>query len=177
MTFPVGVAILRDIMLKSHPIVAFVATASPARAKEFYTEILGLKLVSEDPHALVFDAAGTTLRVAVVERVNPAGYTVLGWIVPDILDAVTNLLRRGVAFRHYEGLGQDELGIWIAPSRARIAWFHDPDGNTLSLTEHAKKEKAAKPAKAAPAKKPTTKAPAKKSAPKKPAKKPAKSKR
>jgi predicted enzyme related to lactoylglutathione lyase len=125
-------------MLKSRPIVAFVATTDPKRAKAFYAKTLGLRLVSEDGFALEFDAGGTMLRVAIVKTLRPAGYTVLGWIVPDIATAVRDLVKRGVIFQQYEGMPQDDLGIWSAPSGARIAWFADPEGNTLSLTEFAR---------------------------------------
>lgn len=123
-------------MLHSRPIVAFVATTDPPRAKRFYGKTLGLRLVSEDGFALVFDAGGTTLRVATVQALHPAGYTVLGWLVPDIRRAVRALTRRGAPFQRYGGLmEQDELGVWAAPGGALVAWFKDPDGNTLSLTE------------------------------------------
>jgi len=122
-------------MLKSRPIVAFVATTDRKRAKAFYVKTLGLRLVSEDGFALAFDAGGTMLRVAIVKSLQPAGYTVLGWIVPDIAKAVRDLVKRGVTFRRYEGMPQDDLGIWSSPSGARVAWFNDPEGNTLSLTE------------------------------------------
>jgi predicted enzyme related to lactoylglutathione lyase len=122
-------------MLKSRPIVAFVATTDPKRAKAFYAKTLGLRLVSEDGFALVFDAGGTMLRVAVVKTLQPAGYTVLGWIVPDIAKAARDLVKRGVMFQRYEGMLQDDLGIWSSPGGARVAWFSDPEGNTLSLTE------------------------------------------
>jgi catechol 2,3-dioxygenase-like lactoylglutathione lyase family enzyme len=122
-------------MLKSQPIVAFVATTDPKRAKAFYAKTLGLRLISEDGFALAFDAGGTMLRVAIVNSLQPAGYTVLGWIVPDIAKAVRGLAKRGVSFQRYEGMPQDELAIWSSPSGARVAWFSDPDGNTLSLTE------------------------------------------
>src|SRR4030095_5316614 len=125
-------------MLKSRPIVAFVATTDPKRAKAFYRKTLGLRLVSEDGFALAFDAGGTMLRVAIVKTLQPAGYTILGWIVPDIAKAVRGLVKRGVVFQRYEGMPQDDLGIWSSPSGARIAWFTDPEGNTLSLTELAK---------------------------------------
>ena len=122
-------------MLGSMPIISFVATTMPNRAKEFYSGILGLELLSEDNFALVFVAGGTMLRVAVVNELHPASYTVLGWIVPDIRKTIQDLVDRGVEFRHYEGFGQDDLGIWKSPSGDRIAWFGDPEGNTLSLTE------------------------------------------
>lgn len=132
-------------MLKTRPIVAFVATTAPSRAKKFYAKTLGLRLVSEDAFALVFDAGGTMLRVAVVPALQPAGYTVLGWIVPDIRRAVRDLGRRGITFRRYEGMEQDDQGVWLAPSGASVAWFGDPDGNTLSLTELGRPNKRRKP--------------------------------
>jgi catechol 2,3-dioxygenase-like lactoylglutathione lyase family enzyme len=122
-------------MLESMPIVAFVATTMPERAKDFYSNILGLRLLSEDGFALMFDAGGTKLRVATVRELQPAGYTVLGWIVPDIRRSIRELMGRDIKFKRYEGIEQDELGIWTSPSGARVAWFGDPDGNTLSLTE------------------------------------------
>ena len=122
-------------MVGSSPVIAFVATTDPRRAKAFYAGTLGLRLTGEDPFALVFDAAGTMLRVATVTALKPAGYTVLGWNVRDIDRAVRDLAEKGVAFQRYDGMPQDELGIWTSPGGARIAWFLDPDGNTLSLTE------------------------------------------
>lgn len=124
-------------MLNASKIVAFVGTTMPDRARTFYRDTLGLRLAEEDPFALVFDASGTMLRVTTVAKVQPAGYTVLGWHVPDIRQAVDALSARGVAFQRYSGLPQDEAGIWTSPSGARVAWFTDPDGNTLSLTEFA----------------------------------------
>jgi predicted enzyme related to lactoylglutathione lyase len=122
-------------MLKSRPIVAFVATTDPERAKTFYAKPLGLRLVSEDGFALAFDAGGTMLRAAIVKTLQPTGYTILGWIVPDIAQAERGMVKRGVMFQRYKGIPQDDLGIWSSPSGARIAWFTDPEGNTLSLTE------------------------------------------
>jgi catechol 2,3-dioxygenase-like lactoylglutathione lyase family enzyme len=122
-------------MLKSRAIVAFVATTNPRRAKAFYAKTLGLRLTSEDPFALTFDVGGTMLRVATVQTLQPAGYTVLGWIVPDISRAVDALGRQRVRFQRYDGMGQDEQGVWTSPGGAKVAWFQDPDGNTLSLTE------------------------------------------
>lgn len=117
--------------------MAFVATADPGRARAFYEDVLGLRLVEEAPFALVFDANGTRLRVARVGQVTPASYTVLGWQVRDIVADVTELARRGVTFERYAGLAQDALGIWSTDDGDRVAWFRDPDGNVLSLTQAA----------------------------------------
>jgi catechol 2,3-dioxygenase-like lactoylglutathione lyase family enzyme len=122
-------------VLAGADLIAFVATADPARAREFYGGTLGLELAEESPYAVVFRAAGTMLRVTVVDEVVAAPYTVLGWAVDDIAVRVRELAARGVACERYERLEQDELGVWRSPSGARIAWFKDPDGNTLSLTQ------------------------------------------
>jgi catechol 2,3-dioxygenase-like lactoylglutathione lyase family enzyme len=116
--------------------MAFVGVRDPERAKTFYRDTLGLKLVNEQlPFALVFDAHGIMLRVSIVQEVAVAPYTVLGWEVPDIAAAVKELAGAGVEFERYAGMKQDKLGIWTSPSGARIAWFKDPDGNLLSLTQ------------------------------------------
>lgn len=122
-------------MLGSEKLIAFVATRDPVRAKAFYRDILGLRLFSEDEFALVFDAAGTMLRVAAVQEVAAAKYTVLGWRVPDIVQVATKLREAHVMLERYQGMQQDELGIWNSPSGAKVAWFKDWDGNTLSITQ------------------------------------------
>lgn len=121
--------------LGSRPIIALVGTVDPVRAKAFYAGALGLRLISEDGFALIFDAGGTKLRVSVVRAVVPASYTVLGWLVPDIQQAVRDLAQRSVVFQRFDGMAQDDLGIWTAPGGTKVAWFRDPDGNTLSLTQ------------------------------------------
>lgn len=121
--------------LAGNNIVAFVGTTSQARARQFYGETLGLPLISEDNFALAYDAHGTTLRVTTVQHVTAAGYTVLGWDVPDIVNIVAELSAAGVVFERWPGMQQDKLGIWDAPSGARVAWFKDPEGNILSVTQ------------------------------------------
>ncbi len=116
-------------------LVAFLAARDPARAKAFYGDTLGFRLISEDAFALVFDVQGTILRIATVPQMTPAEYTVLGWEVDDIRQTVAAFAERGMRFQRYEGMQQDELGIWTAPSGARVAWFRDPDGNLLSFSE------------------------------------------
>jgi len=122
-------------MLGNAPIIAFVSTVDAARAKAFYRDKLGLSFVSEDPFALVFDAHGIMLRVSIVREHSPAQQTVLGWHVTDIEATVTGLGKAGIKFQRYDGLKQDDRGIWTSPDGGRIAWFKDPDGNTLSITE------------------------------------------
>jgi len=123
--------------LSDHDIAGFVATSDPERARKFYGGTLGLRLIEEQaPFALVYDVHGTMLRVTTVKTVNPAGYTVLGWKVPDASTAAKALSTAGVRFERYPGMEQDELGIWTAPNGAKVAWFKDPDGNTLSISQH-----------------------------------------
>lgn len=124
-------------MLTNASIGAFVATADSARAREFYEKTLGLDFVSDEPYAVVFNANGTTLRIQKVQEVVVAPYTALGWHVTDIASVISELVDRGVEFLKFEGFGQDELGIVTFPGGAKVAWFKDPDGNTLSLDEHA----------------------------------------
>ena len=97
----------------------------------------GVASLSEQlPFALVFDAHGTMLRVTIVKEVVSVGYTVLGWQVQNIVAAANALSQAGVRFERYSGMQQDELGIWSSPSGASVAWFKDPDGNTLSISQH-----------------------------------------
>ncbi len=121
--------------MKNAKVISFVATVKPEAARNFYQKVLGLKFVSEDAFAIVFDVGGTMLRVTKVKELVTAGYTVLGWDVLDIRAEVKGLAAKGVKFERYEFLEQDEVGIWDAPSGAKVAWFKDPDGNILSLTE------------------------------------------
>jgi catechol 2,3-dioxygenase-like lactoylglutathione lyase family enzyme len=122
-------------VLSDAPIMAFVATTQPEKARAFYRDVLGLRLTSEDHYALVFDVGGQMVRVARVEQLQPAGYTVLGFVVADIHAAVDELNRSGVEFERFSFMQQDEHGVWTAPGGAKIAWFKDPDANTLSLTQ------------------------------------------
>jgi catechol 2,3-dioxygenase-like lactoylglutathione lyase family enzyme len=122
-------------MLSDAELVAFVATIDSERAVRFYGEALGLPMLERTPFACVFRAPNALLRVAVVDELTPARHTVLGWTVPDITVAAAELAQRRIRVLRYDGLDQDDLGIWRAPSGARIVWFADPDGNVLSLTE------------------------------------------
>jgi len=122
-------------MLGDAQLVAFLPTTDLARARRFFREKLGLGLVDESAFACVFDANGVPVRVTPVESLPAAAFTVLGWRVDDIEDSVRSLRRRGIVFARFDGLDQDDFDTWRAPGGARVAWFADPDGNTLSLTE------------------------------------------
>ncbi len=125
-------------MLNTSPVISFIATASADAALNFYQSILGLFLVEDSPFALVFDAFGTPLRIQKVRSLVPAAHTALGWTVTDIDEMVTALSAKGVVFQRYPGLPQDEKAIWRTPDGASVAWFLDPDGNVLSLTQMPK---------------------------------------
>src|SRR4051812_894134 len=112
-------------MLGSTPVMAFVASRSLHAARAFYGDLLGLRLTSEDDFGLMFDAGGTVLRIARVEQLAPASYTVLGWVVTDIAAAVADLVARGVRMERFGFMEQDEQGVWRAPGGAQIAWFKD----------------------------------------------------
>lgn len=116
-------------------LVGFVPTTDMERAERFFGEVLGLELLESSPYVAVYDAAGTKVRVTLVEGFVPQPFTVLGWEVPGLGAAVAELVERGVRFERFEGMDQDEAGIWTAPGGDRVAWFKDPNGNMLSLTE------------------------------------------
>ena len=125
-------------MLGSMPVITFVPCVKPERVRPFYEGTLGLRFVSEDQFAVVLEANGVMVRVVNVSGVpghKPAPFTILGWVVPDIESIVRALQENGVALQRYPGMQQDPLGIWNAPSGARVAWFKDPEGNVLSVTE------------------------------------------
>jgi catechol 2,3-dioxygenase-like lactoylglutathione lyase family enzyme len=114
--------------------VGFVGVSDLDKAERFYGDVLGLPLDDQRPFALVHDNGANQLRITLVEGVRAAAYTVLGWVVTDLEGEIDRLVAAGVTFTRYDGMGQDERGIWTSPSGARVAWFLDPDGNNLSLT-------------------------------------------
>jgi predicted enzyme related to lactoylglutathione lyase len=123
------------VTLASSDLIAFVPTKDMGKARPFYERVLGLPLEGESPVACAFRANGVLLRLIVVEQLTPFPFTLLGWTVADISATVASLTARGVAFERFEGVEQDELGVWRSPGGAQVAWFKDPDGNTLSLTQ------------------------------------------
>jgi catechol 2,3-dioxygenase-like lactoylglutathione lyase family enzyme len=124
-------------MVGAGRLVGFAAATDLGRARGFYADVLGLAVLDETPFAVLLDGLGAQLRVTLVEEHVRAPYTVLGWEVPDIAAAVADLAGRGVEFTRYPGMDQDELGVWTAPGGAKVAWFLDPDGNNLSLSQAA----------------------------------------
>jgi len=122
-------------MLSFSKIIAFVPTKDAEKARAFYEGLLGLRFISEDQFALVMDAKGIMVRVALVPEFQPQQFTIAGWEVSDIKREVMSLQGQGVRFEKYGMKGQDEQGIWSSPSEAKVAWFKDPDGNVLSLTQ------------------------------------------
>ncbi len=117
-------------------VVTFLLTSDPATALTFYRDTIGLKFVRDDGFALVFDMQGVMLRIAKAPQFTPAQHTVLGWEVEDILVAQEGLLRKDVTFEIYPNMGQDERAICTFPNGDKVAWFKDPDGNLLSISQH-----------------------------------------
>jgi len=122
-------------MLSDKALKAFVPTTNPKLAKAFYGDLLGLTLLSEDNYALEFDAKGTLLRVTIVQEFKPQSFTILGWNVSNINEVIHELNKKGIECNKYDFLEQDNSGVWISPGGSKVAWFKDPDGNVLSLTE------------------------------------------
>jgi len=125
-------------MLEDKPFMAFIPVTELAGARAFYEGVLGLRVTDENPYALVVDAGGTMLRLTKVDALQPQPFTMAGWAVADIGHVIDELVDRGVAFVRYDGMEQDERAVWSTPNGDQIAWFRDPDGNTLSLTCFAK---------------------------------------
>ena len=122
-------------MLGEKTLKAFVPTTNAARAKWFYQDQLGLKLVSEDNYALEFNVNGVPLRITPVSTLYVQPFTVLGWNVEDISSVIRSLNEKNIYCERYYSLQQDAQGVWIAPGGSKVAWFKDPDGNVLSLTQ------------------------------------------
>jgi len=126
-------------MLSTTPIIGFIPTLDAERSRAFYEHTLGITFVADDGFALVFKSGSNMIRIARVQELTPAPYTILGWEITDIVAEVTALTAKGLVFARYPFLQPDQvdsLGIWSAPGGAKVAWFQDPDGNTLSLSQH-----------------------------------------
>ena len=122
-------------MLAGCAFTSFALTSRSDEARAFYREVLGLALLHEDDFGMEFEAAGARLRLSKIESFEPAPHTIAGWTVADIAGTVRAITAKGVAFNRYPGMPQDELGVWSPDGTTKVAWFKDPDGNTLSLTQ------------------------------------------
>ena len=123
------------MILENCEVMAFVATTESEKARRFYCDVLGLRLEEDSPFALVVKTANATLRIQKVQSFAPLPFTALGWKVENIKAKAEQLLTHGIKCERFEGMSQDDLGIWLSPSGARVCWFRDPDGNVLSLTQ------------------------------------------
>jgi catechol 2,3-dioxygenase-like lactoylglutathione lyase family enzyme len=124
-------------MLAECDVIGFIPTKDAAQARDFYEKTLGLRLLSNDMFAVVMESKGTMIRIVQVKDYTPFPFTILGWKVANIEAEVLTLIERGISFHRYNWLEQSPSGIWTAPGGAKVAWFHDPDGNVLSLSQHA----------------------------------------
>jgi catechol 2,3-dioxygenase-like lactoylglutathione lyase family enzyme len=122
-------------MLSTADVVGMVPVTDVARARAFYEGVLGLRALSADDYGCMLESNGTTVRLSRVDDFERPAFTILGWSVASIEDAVRALAAAGVACHRYDGMGQDEAGIWTAPSQDRVAWFSDSEGNTLSVIQ------------------------------------------
>ena len=128
-------------MLEDKKLKAFIPTIEPDKARNFYMNVLGLKLVSEDHYGMEFYTNGALLRVTTVNKLTPQPFTVLGWDVEDLPTMIATLVKSGINFEKYNYIEQDNYGIWTAPGGVKVAWFKDTDGNLLSLTEYTDSSK------------------------------------
>lgn len=123
-------------MFSNAGLIAFIPSKDANRARSFYEQKLGLRFVSDDGFAIVMDANGTMLRIVRVGDFTPMPFTILGWQVEDIDSILAELKGKGIVFSLYPSLKQSESGVWTAPNGVKVAWFLDPDGNTLSISQH-----------------------------------------
>jgi catechol 2,3-dioxygenase-like lactoylglutathione lyase family enzyme len=123
-------------MLSTNPLIAFIPSKDASHSRSFYEGTLGLRFVSDDSFAIVMDSNGTMVRIVRVGEFTPAPFTILGWQVDDIHAKVAELSGNGVQFNRYPYFEQSQDGVWTAPNGAKVAWFPDPDGNTLSISQH-----------------------------------------
>lgn len=124
-------------MLAGMDVMAFVPVSNFEEAKAFYGDVLGLEIVDETLFAIALNVNSASVRLTLVDDFEPQPFTILGWRVTDIARSVIELADAGVSFDRFEGMTQDMIGIWTAPDGAKVAWFRDPDGNILSLTQFA----------------------------------------
>jgi catechol 2,3-dioxygenase-like lactoylglutathione lyase family enzyme len=117
--------------------IAFIPVSDLSGARHFYGDVLGLPVLEESPFDVVVDAMGTMLRLTKVEDLQVQPFTIAGWQVPDMRAAIDSLTGVGIIFTRYDGMDQDDRGVWTTPDGDEVAWFTDPDGNTLSLTRFA----------------------------------------
>ncbi len=126
-------------MLATSKLVGFIPIREAAAARSFYEGKLGLEFVSDDPFAMVLKSGETQIRLVKGAKSPPAPYTILGWDVSDIVAVAKWLGGRGVVFEDYPFIQDRELRIWTAPSGDQVAWFKDPDGNVLSISQPARR--------------------------------------
>ncbi|HEY1880760.1 MAG TPA: VOC family protein [Caulobacteraceae bacterium] len=122
--------------LTDETLVAFITTGDAQAARAFYEGVLGLTFVLDSEHLMIFQSGASRVALQKGASANVRPGTTLGWNVRDIRAAVRALAARGVVFEHFgmEQMPQDELGIWSPEPGHGVAWFKDPDGNTLSLS-------------------------------------------
>ena len=124
-------------MLANATLTALVGTMQKEASTAFYRDTLGLKFIADDGFAAIFEGENARVRVSRVPAISPAAYAVLAFQVDDIDKIVDGLTAKGVVFQRYGFFVQDAKGVWSAPDGTKVAWFHDPDMNLLSVVQHA----------------------------------------
>ncbi len=125
-------------MLAQEKLVAFLGTSNADAARAFYEGVLGLTFVADHEYLVIFDSGAARLMLQKTDAVTPPHGTALGWHVKDLATSMRDLARRGVAFERFDGMDQDEMGVWRPEGPATgVCWFKDPDGNLLSLSQSA----------------------------------------
>lgn len=119
-------------MLKDRDSAAIVAVTDMARARDFYSRVLGLALAEGDDNVMQFSTGATKLVVYRSEFAGTNKANAVVWGVGDeIADIVADLAAKGVSFEHYPGMDYKD-GIHSS-GEFKMVWFKDPDGNILHL--------------------------------------------
>jgi len=125
--------------LGEYRVAAAVAVSDMDRARAFYEGKLGLSVGTDSGDNVAYRCGeGTVIHVYLSpDHAGKATATLAGWYVDDVESIVDELVFNGVAFERYdEGpTTTDEKGIATFDGGARVAYFKDPDGNTLSIAQ------------------------------------------
>ncbi len=127
-------------MFKAKAVFSGFSVDDLAKAKEFYTAVLGLKLANETMGLQLDLPGGGSVFVYSKDNHKPAMFTILNFVVDDIDEAVDNLTGQGVKFEVYDDMHQDAKGIArgiAAHQGPDMAWFKDPAGNILSVLKNS----------------------------------------
>ena len=123
-------------MLGEQNVVANVAVKDLTAAKKFYEGQLGLSTVGNDPNGVMYKCGSSKMLVYESQFAGTNQATSASWDVEDVESVVTALKGRGIKFESYDIPGVDKQGDVHVMGELKAAWFKDPDGNILCVSNH-----------------------------------------